>query len=110
LALARLLLADRPALLLDEPTEHLDRETSLDIERTIAAETEGLASIVISHQVVGGMDRIIELRAGQVVAQGTHEELMALDGWYAQQVRRQREGERMIEVMAQLPAGVAVAR
>jgi len=110
LALARLLLADRPALLLDEPTEHLDRETSLDIERTIAAETEGLASIVISHQVVGGMDRIIELRAGQVVAQGTHDDLMALDGWYAQQVRRQRDGERMTEVMAQLPAGVAVAR
>lgn len=110
LALARLLLADRPALLLDEPTEHLDRETSMDIERTIAAETDGLASIVISHQVVGGMDRIIELRAGRIVAQGTHGELMALDGWYAQQVRRQQEGERMAEVMAQLPAGVAVAR
>ena len=110
LALARLLLADRPALLLDEPTEHLDRETSMDIERTIAAETDGLASIVISHQVVGGMDRIIELRAGRIVAQGTHGELMALNGWYAQQVRRQQEGERMAEVMAQLPAGVAVAR
>jgi len=110
LALARLLLAERRALLLDEPTEHLDRETSMDIERTIAAETEGLASIVISHQVAGGMDRIIELRAGQVVAQGTHDDLMALDGWYAQQVRRQRDGERMTEVMAQLPAGVAVAR
>lgn len=110
LALARLLLADRPAMLLDEPTEHLDRETSMDIERTIAAETDGLASIVISHQVVGGMDRIIELRAGRIVAQGTHGELMALNGWYAQQVRRQQEGERMAEVMAQLPAGVAVAR
>lgn len=110
LALARLLLARRQALVLDEPTEHLDRETSMDIEQTIAAETHGIASIVISHQVVGGMDRILEMRDGRIVAQGTHDELMALDGWYAQQVRRQREGEQMSEVMAELPAGVAVAR
>lgn len=109
LAVARLLLADRSAVLLDEPTEHLDRETSLDIERTIAQETQGAASVVISHQVIGGMDRVIEMRAGRIVAQGTHEELLALHGWYAQQVQRQLEGERMSDVMARLPVGVAVA-
>lgn len=110
LAVARLLLADRSALVLDEPTEHLDRETSLDIEETIARETHGAAAIIISHQVVEGVDRIIEMREGRIVAQGSHEELMALDGWYAQQVRRQREGQRMVDVMGQLPVGVAVAR
>jgi thiol reductant ABC exporter CydC subunit len=110
LAVARLLLADRSALVLDEPTEHLDRETSLDIEETIARETRGAAAIIISHQVVEGVDRIIEMREGRIVAQGSHDELMALDGWYAQQVRRQREGQRMVDVMGQLPVGVAVAR
>jgi ABC-type bacteriocin/lantibiotic exporters, contain an N-terminal double-glycine peptidase domain len=110
LAVARLLLAQRSALVLDEPTEHLDRETSLDIERTIARETHGAAAVIISHQVVEGVDRIIEMRGGRIVAEGSHEELMALDSWYAQQVRRQREGQRMLDVMQQLPAGVAVAR
>jgi len=110
LAVARLLLAQRSALVLDEPTEHLDRETSLDIEQTIARETHGAAAVIISHQVVEGVDRIIEMRGGRVVAEGSHEELMALDGWYAQQVRRQREGQRMLDVMQQLPVGVAVAR
>ena len=110
LAVARLLLAQRSVLVLDEPTEHLDRETSLDIEQTIARETHGAAAVIISHQVVDGMDRIIEMHGGRIVAEGSHDELMALDGWYAQQVRRQREGQRMLDVMEQLPVGVAVAR
>ena len=110
LALARMLLADRPAIVLDEPTEHLDRQTAADVESTIAEQTQGLASIVISHQVIGGVDRIIEMNQGSVAAVGTHEELMAAGGWYATQVTRQRDGQRMDELTATLPAGVAVAR
>jgi len=110
LALARLLLARRSALVLDEPTEHLDRETAREVEATMARETSGVASLVISHQVVGNVDRIIEMDAGRIVASGTHEELMNRDGWYARQVLRQRESEQMGDVIAQLPAGIAVSR
>lgn len=110
LALARLLLANRPAVVLDEPTEHLDRETAADIEATIARQTAGSASIVISHQVIGEMDRIIELKAGRVIASGTHDELLARDGWYAAQVRRQREGEEMSDIIDGLVPGVATPR
>lgn len=110
LALARLLLADRSALVLDEPTEHLDRQTAADVEATIADQTAGLASIVISHQVVGGVDHVIEMNAGRIVASGTHDQLLAQGGWYATQVRRQQEGELMLDVMSQLTPGIAVQR
>ena len=110
LALARSILAGRPAMVLDEPTEHLDRQTARDVDTTIAEQTRDRASIVISHQVVGGVDRVIEMHAGRVVAIGTHAELMARDGWYARQVRRQREDDRMDEMLASLPVGVAVRR
>lgn len=108
LALARMLLANRPAIVLDEPTEHLDRQTAAEVESTIVHQTQGLASIVISHQVIGGADRVIELDRGRVTAAGTHEELMAAGGWYATQVTRQLDGQRMDELMSGLPAGVAV--
>lgn len=110
LALARLLLANRPAVVLDEPTEHLDRQTAAAVEATIADQTKGLTSIVISHQVVGDVDHVIEMNAGRIVASGTHEELLAQGGWYAAQVQRQREGQQMVQVMDRLTPGVAVPR
>lgn len=110
LALARLLLANRPALVLDEPTEHLDRQTAADVEATIADQTAGVASIVISHQVLGDVDHVIEMNDGRIVASGTHEQLLTQGGWYATQVQRQREGEQMLSVMDELMPGVAVQR
>ena len=110
LALARLLLANRPAVVLDEPTEHLDRQTAAAVETTIADQTRGIASIVISHQVVGDVDLVIEMNAGRIVASGTHEQLLAQGGWYATQVQRQREGQQMVQVMDGLTPGVAVQR
>ena len=110
LALARLLLAGRAAVVLDEPTEHLDRQTATDIETTIADQTTGVASIVISHQVVGDVDRVIEMNAGRIVASGTHEQLLAQGGWYATQVQRQKDGQDMARVMQELTPGIAVRR
>ena len=110
LALARLLLANRPAVVLDEPTEHLDRQTAAAVETTIADQTRGIASIVISHQVVGDVDLVIEMNAGRIVASGTHEQLLAQGGWYATQVQRQREGQQMVQEMDGLTPGVAVQR
>lgn len=110
LALARLLLAKRPAVVLDEPTEHLDRQTAVAVEATIADQTAGLASIVISHQVVGNVDHVVEMKAGRIVASGTHEQLLAQGGWYASQVQRQLEGQQMVQVRDDLTPGVAVQR
>lgn len=110
LALARLLLANRPAVLLDEPTEHLDRQTAADVEATIAAQTAGTASILISHQVVGDVDQVIVLKEGRVAASGTHDQLREQNAWYAAQVRRQREGEQMLNLMDELTPGVAAQR
>ena len=110
LALARLLLARRPAVVLDEPTEHLDRQTAARVGDTIAQETLGLTTIVISHQVVTDVDRILEMDGGRIVASGTHEQLLARRGWYATQVRRQSEGEQMMRMMGELTPGVATAR
>jgi len=110
LALARLLLADRSALVLDEPAEHLDRQTAADVEETIADQTAGVASIVISHQVLGNVDHVIEMNDGRIVANGTHEQLLVQGGWYAAQVQRQREGEQMLSVMNELTPGIAVQR
>lgn len=110
LALARLLLADRPAVVLDEPTEHLDRQTAAEVEGTIVQETVGLTTIVISHQVIDQVDGILEMDGGRIVASGTHEQLLASRGWYAAQVRRRSEGEQMLRMMDGLTPGVATAR
>ncbi len=110
LALARLLLANRPTLVLDEPTEHLDRQTAADVESTIAAQTAGTASILISHQVVGDVDHVIVMKEGRVAASGNHDQLLKQDGWYAAQVRRQHEGEQMLNLMDELTPGVAAQR
>lgn len=110
LALARLLLAGRSAVVLDEPTEHLDRQTAAQVEDTIVQETLGLTTIVISHQVVTNVDRILEMDGGRIVASGTHEQLLARRGWYAAQVNRRIEGDQMMRVMEELAPGVATAR
>ena len=110
LALARLLLAGRSAVVLDEPTEHLDRQTAAQVEDTIVQETLGLTTIVISHQVVTNVDRILEMDGGRIVASGTHQQLLARRGWYAAQVNRRIEGDQMMRVMEELAPGVATAR
>lgn len=110
LALARLLLADRPAVVLDEPTEHLDRQTAAEVEGTIVQETVGLTTIVISHQVIDEVHRILEMDGGRIIASGTHEQLLARRGWYAAQVHRRSEGEQMLRMMDGLSPGMATAR
>ena len=110
LALARLLLAGRSAVVLDEPTEHLDRQTAAEVEDTILHETLDLTTIVISHQVIPEVDRILEMDGGRIVATGTHEQLLARRGWYAAQAQRRNDGEHMMRMMGELAPGVATAR
>ncbi len=110
LALARLLLARRQLVILDEPTEHLDATTAAALAQTLAAALAGTTVLVITHRLSDliGVDRIIELHDGYVTATGTHDELLDADGWYAQQWRIEAERQQMADLLDELPVGVAV--
>jgi ABC-type multidrug transport system fused ATPase/permease subunit len=87
LDLARALVRQAPILILDEPTSNLDAESEVRLReamRRIRAETETTV-IVIAHRLatVAMADKILVLDGGRLVAQGSHDELMSADGWYA---------------------------
>ncbi|MEI6363013.1 MAG: thiol reductant ABC exporter subunit CydC [Actinomycetes bacterium] len=110
IALARLLLAGRTFVILDEPTEHLDGPTAQSLTETIMEALRDDTLLLITHRLTGleGFDRIIELQDGRVVAEGTHERLLADGGWYADQWRTESELHDMADLIPRLPVGVAV--
>lgn len=85
IAIARALLKDAPILILDEATSALDSESERRIQGALAALMRGRTTLVIAHRLstVEGADCIIVLKDGAVVEQGTHEELLSLDGYYS---------------------------
>ncbi len=89
--IARTLLKDPAILLLDEATSALDTQTERDIQEALAAMGEGRTVVTIAHRLstVVDADRIVVLEAGVVVEEGTHAELLARGGRYAQMWNRQ---------------------
>ena len=93
IAIARALYADRPVLILDEPTNQLDPMAESRIYREFSNMSHGKTTLLISHRLGSTTiaDNIIVIDGGKVVESGRHEELMAQGGLYAKMYSSQRE-------------------
>ncbi|HSD39357.1 MAG TPA: ABC transporter ATP-binding protein [Rhodocyclaceae bacterium] len=93
-ALARVILKDAPILILDEATSALDSEIEVAIQEQLIDLMDGKTVIAIAHRLstIARMDRLIVLDQGRIVEEGTHDELLALNGHYALLWRHQSGG------------------
>jgi ATP-binding cassette, subfamily B, bacterial MsbA len=86
IAIARAILKNAPILILDEATSALDSESERHVQAALETLMEGRSSLVIAHRLstIEKADRIIVLQKGEIVETGTHRELLAKNGVYAQ--------------------------
>ncbi len=93
-AIARVILKDAPILIMDEATSALDSEAEAMIQKALFGVMEGKTVIAIAHRLstIAAMDRIVVLDRGHIVEQGSHAELLAHGGLYAQLWARQSGG------------------
>jgi ATP-binding cassette, subfamily B, bacterial len=95
IAIARLLLKGPDVVVLDEATAHLDSESEAAVQLALATALAGRTSIVIAHRLstVRNADQILVIDGGRIVERGTHDQLVAVDGLYAELYRTQFEGQ-----------------
>jgi ATP-binding cassette subfamily B protein len=94
IAIARSILMDPPILILDEPTSALDAESEALVQQALSRLTRGRTTFAIAHRLstVVDADRIVVLKDGRILEQGSHRELMARGGYYRSLVERQTRG------------------
>ena len=93
LTIARAILADNPILILDEATSSVDTRTEIRIQKAMNNLMKGRTSFVIAHRLstIRDADVILVMKDGDIAEQGTHEELLAKGGFYAQLYNSQFE-------------------
>ncbi|MFW6074048.1 MAG: thiol reductant ABC exporter subunit CydC [Chloroflexota bacterium] len=105
-AIARALLKDAPILILDEATSHLDAVNEAQVRDALENLQRGRTTIVIAHRLstIRNADRIIVLDRGRVVEEGTHQQLLALDGMYSALIAAQLRGMARVAHATESPA------
>jgi ATP-binding cassette subfamily B protein len=110
-AIARTLLKDPRLLILDEATSALDTHTEQEIQSALRNAARGRTTLVIAHRLstVVEADEIIVLQDGRIAERGTHGQLIARDGLYAEMWRRQSEAVQAAEAAAAAAAAAEAA-
>lgn len=85
LTIARAILADNPILILDEATSSVDTRTEVRIQKALDNLMRGRTSFIIAHRLstIKNADLILVMKDGDIIEQGTHEQLLAQKGFYA---------------------------
>ena len=118
LTIARLLLAKPRVVILDEATAHLDSESEVAVQEALVAALAGRTALVIAHRLstIRAADAILVVEAGRIVERGTHTELLAAGGRYAELYRTQfsdaadrRNGDQLQEMQVSA-SGMASSR
>lgn len=91
MTIARVILANPSILILDEATSSVDTRTEVEIQKAMDHLMKGRTSFIIAHRLstIRDADLILVMREGTIIEQGTHKELLARNGFYAELYRSQ---------------------